>query len=197
MNLKFYIFLLKIKSAVVQGYEEKLERLRGEMRKLQETEKKKIKELEGKNQALEEAAKYSAQTLESLNSQQVCDRDVFTVPKRSLRRLCFYTCLSVILFTEGVCLNVCWDTLPETMHPPRSTPTPGPGTPLGPDSTHPRSKHPSRADNPPVSRHPLTGPGTPSGADTPSAQCMLGDTVNKWAVCILLECNLVFLYCYP
>ena len=32
------------------------------------------------------------------------------------------------------------------------------------------------------------------GADTPlPAQCMLGDTVNKWAVCILLECNLVFL----
>ena len=25
----------------------------------------------------------------------------------------------------------------------------------------------------------------------PLAQCMLGDTVNEWAVCILLECNLV------
>ena len=24
----------------------------------------------------------------------------------------------------------------------------------------------------------------------PPAQCMLGDTVNKWVVCILLECNL-------
>ena len=27
---------------------------------------------------------------------------VFTVSKRSMRRLCFYTCLSVILFTGGV-----------------------------------------------------------------------------------------------
>ena len=30
----------------------------------------------------------------------------------------------------------------------------------------------------------------PSGADTPP-QCMLGDTGNKRAVCILLECILV------
>ena len=31
----------------------------------------------------------------------------------------------------------------------------------------------------------------PLGADTPSAQCMLGDTGNKRAVRILLECILV------
>ena len=37
---------------------------------------------------------------------------------------------------------------------------------------------------PPGTRH-------PPGAGTPSVQCMLGDTVNKRAVCILLECNLV------
>ena len=31
---------------------------------------------------------------------------VFTARKRSLRRLCFYTCLSVILFTEGgICIR--------------------------------------------------------------------------------------------
>ena len=42
-----------------------------------------------------------------------------------------------------------------------------------------RGRHPSQT------RHPL-GPGTPP------AQCMLGDTGNKRAVCILLECNLVF-----
>ena len=35
-------------------------------------------------------------------------------------------------------------------------------------------------------------PGTdPHGADTPTAQCMLGDTANKRAVHILLECILV------
>ena len=32
---------------------------------------------------------------------------------------------------------------------------------------------------------------TPSGADTPPVQCLLGDTGNKRAVRILLECNLV------
>ena len=31
--------------------------------------------------------------------------DIFTVRKRSLRRLCFYTCLSVILFTGGMCVG--------------------------------------------------------------------------------------------
>ena len=31
--------------------------------------------------------------------------------------------------------------------------------------------------------------GDPPGKETPPAQCMLGDTVNKRAVCILLECN--------
>ena len=31
----------------------------------------------------------------------------------------------------------------------------------------------------------------PTGAGTPPVQCMLGYMVNKRAVCILLECNLV------
>ena len=34
----------------------------------------------------------------------------------------------------------------------------------------------------------------PSRDHAPPAQSMLGDTVNTWAVRILLECNLVFLY---
>ena len=63
---------------------------------------------------------------------------VITAHKRSLRRLCFYTC---------------WDTNPGTRHPP--------GTRY-----------------PPGTRH-------------SPAQCMLGDTVNKRTVCILLECHLV------
>ena len=82
---------------------------------------------------------------------------------------------------------------PETRHPPRSTPTPGPGNPLGPDSTHRRSQHPREQTPPPGTRH---SPGSRPpllGSDTPSAQCMLGDTVNERAARILLECNLVFL----
>ena len=45
-------------------------------------------------------------------------------------------------------------------------------------------------DPPPGSRHfPRTR--HPPGADTPPEQCMLGDTGNKRAVRILLECILV------
>ena len=54
----------------------------------------------------------------------------------------------------------------------------------------------------PLTRHPLTRhpylptrylPQTRCSPQTrhPPVQCMLGDTVNKWAVCMLLECNLV------
>ena len=74
-----------------------------------------------------------------------------------LRRLCFYTCL-VILFTGGVCLSACWDTLP-----------PGADTP-------PRSRHPLEADPPdqapPQSRHPpdqAPPDQAPPGVDTPRA----------------------------
>ena len=76
--------------------------------------------------------------------------------------------LSVILFTGGVCLSACWDT----------TTTPGTQdqTPL-PLSRHPRDQSP---------------PPTQEQAPPPTAQCMLGDTVNRRAVCILLECNLVW-----
>ena len=48
---------------------------------------------------------------------------------------------------------------------------------------------------PPDQAHPLeqTPPrqGTPQSRHPPPAQCILGDTVNKRSVCILLECNLV------
>ena len=91
---------------------------------------------------------------------------IFTARKRSLRRLCFYTCLSVILFTGG-CLP----------HPPEQT-----SPPQGADT--PRSRHPPGAETPlGVDTH-------PPGADTPT-QCMLGDKGNKRAVPILLECILV------
>ena len=53
-----------------------------------------------------------------------------------------------------------------------------------PDQAPPEQATP-RTGTPP-DQHPPTGPGTPP------VQCMLGDTVNKQAVCILLECNLVY-----
>ena len=47
------------------------------------------------------------------------------------------------------------------------------------DQTHPQTRHPP-------------GPGTPHRDQAPApAQCMLRDTVNERAACILLECNLV------
>ena len=108
---------------------------------------------------------------------------IFTARKRSLRRLCFYTCLSFILFTGG------GEYLTRYI-PPTQTPSPQPGTPPGanppPDQVYPpRSRHPPGPGTPPLGQvHPL-GPGTPP------EQSMLGDTVNVRAVRILLECNLV------
>ena len=110
------------------------------------------------------------------------------LPQRSWGKVMFFTrvCDSV---HGGICLSESWDTTPpweqaplhdqappQSRHPPRSRPSQ--------EQVLPRSRHPPR------NKHPL-GAGTPPGADPP-AQCMEGDTVNKRAVCILLECNLVF-----
>ena len=71
---------------------------------------------------------------------------------------------------EGVCLSAFWDTTT-----PQDQAPPGLGTPW--NQAHP------------------PGPGTPPGPGRhPPEQSILGDTVNERAVCILLECNLVF-YC--
>ena len=94
---------------------------------------------------------------------------------------------------RGVCLSACYDT------PPGADPS-------GADT--PQSRHPLLEQTPPGA-DPL-GAGIPweqtppeadtlLGADPPRAdptpvQCMLGDTVNKPAVCILLECNLIGYY---
>ena len=70
----------------------------------------------------------------------------------------------------------------------------------GPEADTPQEQTPRRADNP-LEQTPPPGP----EADTPRAekptpradsptQCMLGDTGNKRAVRILLECILVFLF---
>ena len=90
-----------------------------------------------------------------------------TACKRSLEQGNIFSSMCQEFCSQGwgVCLSACWDT----------TPPHGPGTPQ--------------------TRHP-TGPGTPQSRhppdQAPPAQCMLGDTVNKRVVCILLECNLVF-----
>ena len=69
--------------------------------------------------------------------------NIFTARKWSLLRLCFYTCLSVIV-QGGFCLSACWDTPQEqtpsgSRHPPLAHPplwhiplsgTPPSGTPL-------------------------------------------------------------------
>ena len=95
---------------------------------------------------------------------------LFTSRKRNLQRLCFCTCLSVILFTGGGGVSA---SVHAGIHPPWHTPprtdTPWANTPLG-------------VDTPPGSKHP------------PPAQCMLGNTANKRAVRILLECILVPFY---
>ena len=44
---------------------------------------------------------------------------------------------------------------------------------------------------PPAPRSRLPPEQAPPRSRHPPAQCMLRETVNKWAVCILLECNLV------
>ena len=54
--------------------------------------------------------------------------------------------------------------------------------------------HPPEQTPPWEQTHPPEQTPPPPGADTPLlAQCMLGDTGNKRAVCILLECILVSL----
>ena len=70
---------------------------------------------------------------------------IITARKRSLRRLCFYTCLSFILFTAGVS-----GIRPPGRHPPVGR------HPAGP-STHPW------ADNPPGTKY------TPPSQDTVNA----------------------------
>ena len=109
---------------------------------------------------------------------------IFTARKRSLRRLCFYTCLSVILFTGGMSASV-HDGIPWKQTPLRSRP-PWEADPHG-NRHHPpplREADPPRKQTPPGSRH-------PPGKQILPVQCMLGDTGNKRAVRILLEYILV------
>ena len=125
-----------------------------------------------------------------------------TARKRSLRRLCFYMCLSFC--QQGACLSACWIPPLGTRHPPGAD-TPWDQVPpqyQAPpwEQTPPRADTPSEQTPPagpgnPQTRHP-PGAGPPEPVTQPRSrhtpiQCMLGDMANKRAVCILLECNLV------
>ena len=101
-----------------------------------------------------------------------------SVIRHSIKQYHLCTCVTVACVRNsvrgGVCLSACWDTTPQDQAHPR------PGTAPSWDQVHPPTRH-----TPPPPR-----PGTPKTRHPP-AQCMLGDMVNKRAVCILLECNLV------
>ena len=84
------------------------------------------------------------------NCKKIGTQPFITARKPSLRRLCFYTCLSV--YPPGR-YTPCVGTPPGQLHPPGQV-------------------HPCKAG-------------------TPREQCILGDTGNKRAVRILLECSLV------
>ena len=53
---------------------------------------------------------------------------------------------------------------------------------------------PGQVHYPPGRYTPWAGTHPPAGTSAPE-QCMLGDTGNKWVVCILLECILVLFVC--
>ena len=87
----------------------------------------------------------------------------------------------MIMFTVGGCLSACQDT----------TPLPGKADPPGKETPQ-QGRSPGKAD-PLARRPPWQGRPPRQGRPLP-VQCMLGDTVNKRVVCILLECN-SFLRC--
>ena len=80
-------------------------------------------------------------------------------------------------------------------HPPWQADTPPPpwqaGTPLARRIPPPARQTSQQGDSPSGKADAPGKADPPWQGDPPSAQCMLGDTVNKRAVCILLECNLV------
>ena len=87
---------------------------------------------------------------------------IITARKRSLRRLCFYTCLSV--HSEGVPGQVPpWAGTPPWQVPPGQVHPPWAGTPPGHGQVHP-----------PGQLHPWAG--------TPPCHSACWDMVNKWAV---------------
>ena len=109
---------------------------------------------------------------------------VVTARKRSLGQGNIFAPVCYSVHRGWVCLIACWNTSPPDQrqaHPPPPKQAHPPR-----EQTTPQSRPPPGADTLPRSRHP------PPGAHPRPPQCMLGDTCNKRAVRILLECNLVF-----
>ena len=97
------------------------------------------------------------------------DNVVFIAHKHSLRRLCFYRCLSV--HGGGVCLIACWDaTPPGSRHPPEAYIPKSRHTPWSrhppPEAHNPLEADTPQEQTPPKSRHPPEAD-TPVEADTP------------------------------
>ena len=123
---------------------------------------------------------------------------IITVRKRSLRRLCFYTCLLFCSQGGSICLCACWDTTAtpgsrnplEQTPPPEQTPpeqTPPEQTSLG-DQAHTRLKQtPPRAEPPGPGTLPEQTPPTPQTRHPPREQ----RRILLRTVRILLECILV------
>ena len=106
-------------------------------------------------------------------------------PQQSWGKVIFsVACVKNSVHGEGVCPISCWDTPPPQT---RGEHPPGADTPLGPEADTPPGADLPPEQTPYRNRH-------PPGAHTSPPQCMLGDTGNKQAVCILLECNLVLVY---
>ena len=111
-------------------------------------------------------------------------RRIVTARKRSLGQGNIFSSVCQEFCSQGGSVSVHAGIPPQEQTPPGTRnkhPPPGVDNPLGP-GTLPKSRPPGE-QTPPRSRHPQE--------QTPPVQYMLGDTVKKRAVCILLECNLV------
>ena len=107
-------------------------------------------------------------------------RTYYYRPQTKFAKVMFYTCLSATLFTGGYLGRYTpWAcTLPWADTPPWA------GTPPG--------RYTPRAGTPPPRQVHPPGRYTPRQVQPTQEQCMLGDTGNKRAVHILLECILVW-----
>ena len=115
--------------------------------------------------------------------------------------------MSRILFRGGVCPIACWgpeagipqeQTSPDQRQAPpppqkQTPPKPEAGTSPEPEAGTPqtRGRHPHPGPEAGLPLHQRQAPLPMSRHPPPQQQCMLGDMGNEWAVCILLECNLV------
>ena len=99
-------------------------------------------------------------------------RNYYRPQKKFAKVMFLHRSVSHYFHRESVCPSACWDTLPRAR------------------GRHPqtRGRHPLPRADTPWQQNP---PKQPPPSRPPTAQCMLGDTGNKRAVRILLECILV------